>query len=154
MARNDQILAFAVASECMAAVFVAEGKLKEWKMWRRAVEDTTIARSKFRIMVAKLSPDLILIEDPWTNTKKSGQSLAVLQTLAQAAEDEPVGHALMERVQRYENRYDEAKILSERFPQIRAWCPKPPKSFETESRHLVYFEALAYVAEALDAPEV
>ena len=152
MATYDRILAFAVATGQTATVFVVGGKLMDWQMWREARECPTRTRSELRVMVATLNPTLIVSEDPdGLNCRKRGKSLKLLRPLVQAAADEPVTHIKLERPRRYENRYDEAKALCQRFPEIAAWCPDKVKSYESEPRSLTYFEALAYVAEVLEA---
>ena len=152
MATYDRILAFAVATGQTATVFVVDGKLMDWQMWREATGCPTRTRSELRVMIAKLNPTLIISEDPdGPKCRKRGKSLKLLRVLVQAAADEPVTHLKLERPRRYENRYEEAEALCRRFPEIAAWCPKKVKSYESEPRSLTYFEALAYVAEVLEA---
>lgn len=103
-------------------------------------------------MIATLNPTLIVSEEPDApSCRKRGKSLKLLLTLVQAAADDPVRHIKLERPRLYENRYEVAKALCHRFPEIAAWCPEKVKSYESEPRSLTYFEALAYVAEVLEA---
>ena len=152
MATYDRILAFAVATGQTATVFVVGGKLMDWQMWREVTASPTRTRSELRVLIATLNPTLIVSEDPDSlNCRKNGKSLTLLRTLVQAAADDPVTHIKLDRPRRYENRYEEAAALCRRFPEIAAWCPKKPEIYESEPRSLTYFEALAYVAEVLDA---
>ena len=151
MATYDRILAFAVATGQTATVFVVSGKLMDWQMWREVTASPTRTRSELRVMIATLNPTLIVSEDPDSlNCRKKGKSLELLRTLVQAAADDPVPHIKLDRPRRYENRYQEAEALCQRFPEIAAWCPKKPEIYESEPRSLTYFEALAYVAEVLE----
>ena len=146
----DRILAFAVATGQMATVFVVDGKLMDWQMWREARDCPTQARSRLRVVIATLEPTLIVSEDPAGRCRKRGKSLKLLRFLVQAAADEPVTHIKLARPRHYENRYEEAEALCWRFPEIAAWCPEKVRSYESEPRTLTYFEALAYVAEVLE----
>ncbi|MCA8929758.1 MAG: hypothetical protein KDC18_16985 [Alphaproteobacteria bacterium] len=134
----------------MAIVFVAHGKLRDWQMWRQVTDCPTKARSKLRVLIATYDPDLIACEDPGQGCRKRGKSLRLLQTLVQAVADEPIRHVKLPRPRQYRTRYEEAKVLAQRFPEISAWCPEPRKSFEKDAKNLTYFEALAYAAEVLD----
>lgn len=137
----------------MATVFVVQGKLRDWQMWRQVTGCPTKARSKLRILMATYEPTLIACEDPDQGCRKRGKSLKLLRTLVQAVADEPIRHAKLPRPRHYRTRYEEAEALSRRFPEISPWCPKPRKSYENDAKNLTYFEALAYAAAVLDTME-
>lgn len=57
------------------------------------------------------------------------------------------------RVQRertYRNRYEEARALAARYPEIAGYVPKAARFYELPSKNLLYFEALALAAVARD----
>lgn len=134
----------------MAAVSLLGGELKDWRMWSGGKQLEANARSSLRILVASFNADIVVTESPFGPTAKTGRSLRILRTLTQAAEDEPIEHFRITRVQAYRNRYEEARVLANRFPPISGFCPVELKSYENEPRNLLYFEALSFAVTALD----
>ena len=104
----------------------------------------------FRVAIAELEPTVLVLEDPDSGCRKRGQSLMILRSLVQAAEDEPIASVRVRRVPGKLTRYDEAKVLAKRFPEIEPWCPKDAQWFNGRSKHLLYFEALALAAAVID----
>ena len=151
MRRDASILALAVSSGQLAYMLLEQGAPAHWYLWRGVTRDPLVARSKARTVIARLCPDVVVIEDPWNGCRKTGQSLAVLQTLAQAIADEPVRAIRLRRPARFPNRYEEAWALCDRFPLLKPWRPEKPAFYDPEPRHLLVFEALALATDVHDA---
>jgi hypothetical protein len=147
---RKRVLAIAVASGKVAYVFLIDGKLKDWHCSRAASLSAPKGRSLFRRAVARFEPSLVVTEDPFKPTRKSGCSLEVLNALVQELTDSATPHYLVQRDQQFANKYDEAQSLAERFPTIAPWLPKTPKIWEAEPVSAIYFEALSMAALIID----
>ncbi|WP_205389841.1 hypothetical protein [Sulfitobacter sp. SK011] len=100
--------------------------------------------------MARFEPDLVVTEDPFKPTRKSGSSLEILNALVQELTDSATPHHLVQRNQQFANKYDEAKVLAKRFPAITPWLPKTPKIWEAEPVNAIYFEALSMAVQIED----
>ncbi|MEQ9180457.1 MAG: hypothetical protein RIF44_17335 [Nitratireductor sp.] len=153
MANYERILALAVASGFMVVIVMHKGQLAHWQRWRDKAACPPKARSAFRTVVAQYRPDVIVCEDPDRRCRKSGASLRLLRTLAQAADDEAVRSIRLPRIYAYRNRYEEAVALCDRFPEFELWRPKRWGSYERAPKDIIFFEALAFAAVVMDAPD-
>lgn len=147
----SQVLAFAVNSEGAATVFLVDGRLKDWRRWRRDISAGPLTRSKLLLTLYELEPDAVVTEDPDNGCNKWGQSLTVLRTLVQAVEDEPVRVIHVRPTLRHRNRHEEAYALLLRFPQIDTQTPKARTAYDIDPRNLLFFEALSYAVAIIDA---
>ncbi|AGI68690.1 hypothetical protein OAN307_c31560 [Octadecabacter antarcticus 307] len=147
---RKRVLAIAVASGKVAYVFLIDGKLKDWHCSRAASLSAPKGRSLFRRAVARFEPSLVVTEDPFKPTRKSGISLEVLNALVQELTDSATPHHLVQRDQQFANKYHEAQSLAKRFPAIAPWLPKTPKIWEAEPVSAIYFEALSMAALIID----
>jgi hypothetical protein len=100
--------------------------------------------------VARFEPSLVVTEDPFKPTRKSGSALQVLNALVQDLTDSATPHHLVQRDQQFANKYDEAQALADRFPAIAPWLPKTPQIWEAEPVSAIYFEALSMAVLIID----
>jgi hypothetical protein len=147
---RKRVLAVAVASGKMAYVFLIDGKLKDWHCSRAASLSPPKGRSLLRRAVARLEPDLVVSEDPFKPTRKSGSSKDSLYALVQELTDSATPHRLVQRGQQFANKYEEAHVLAKRFPALAPWLPKTPKIWEAEPVSAIYFEALSMAVLIID----
>jgi hypothetical protein len=147
---RKRVLAIAVASGKVAYAFLIDGKLKDWHCSRAASLSAPKGRSLLRRAVARFEPSLVVTEDPFKPTRKSGSSLQVLNALVQDLTDSAIPHRLVQRDQQFANKYDEAQALADRFPAIAPWLPKTPQIWEAEPVSAIYFEALSMAALIID----
>ena len=147
---RKRVLAIAAASGKVAYVFLIDGKLKDWHCSRAASLSTPKGRSLLRRAVARFEPSLVVTEDPFKPTRKSGSALQVLNALVQDLTDSATPHHLVRRDQQFANKYDEAQALADRFPAIAPWLPKTPQIWEAEPVSAIYFEALSMAALIVD----
>ena len=148
---RKRVLAVAVASGKVAYVFLIDGRLKDWHCSRTASLSGPKGRSLLRRSVARFEPDLVVTEDPFKPTRKSGSSKDVLFALVQELTDSATPHHLVQRDQQFANKYDEAQALAKRFPAIAPWLPKTPRIWEAEPVSAIYFEALSMAVQVLEA---
>ena len=96
-----------------------------------------------RMAIAQYKPDLVVIESPYGPTRKYGKPHEILLAMAQDLTDSAIPHRLVNRVQAYNNKYEEATELAKWFPEISPWLPKTRRLWDNEPTEMVYFEALA-----------
>ncbi len=149
--RRRSVLAVAVASGAASWVYLVDGDLKDWEMWREQTANHAKARSLLRNLMARYEPDTVVTEDPDRNCAKSGNALKLLQVLAQDARDQAPHHVRVVRGRNSQTKYDEAKDLSRRFPALAAYLPDEPKLSKREERRLIIFEALSLALAASEA---
>lgn len=142
-AKHERVLAIAVASGRFATVLVVRGKIKDWRCWRRAFDNETKARSILRVLIAEQKPDVIVLEDPDRDCPKAGQTLRLLRAFAQMAQDDPIPHLRIQRSHGYRDKYEEAKALAEKYPELDLWVPPREACYASEPKRIVVFEALA-----------
>lgn len=145
-----RVLALAVAYGKLGYVLLIDGVLKDWHCSREASLEATRGRSLLRKVIARLEPDLVVIEDPHGGTRKFGKSRDVLLTLAQELTDSATPHQCVTREQSFANKYVEAEALAKRFPEIAPWLPNTPKIWESEPANTIYFEALSMAVTVLE----
>lgn len=153
MAHYERILSLAVASGFLVVIVLRQGRLDHWQRWQDKTACPPQARSDFRTVVALYQPDIIVCQDPDRRCRKTGASLRLLRTLAQAADDEAVRSIRLPRVYAYRNRYEEATALCARFPEFERWRPQPWASYQRAPKELIFFEALAFAVMVMDAPD-
>jgi hypothetical protein len=145
-----RVLAVAVAYGKLGYVLLIDGVLKDWHCSREASLEATRGRSFLRKVIARLEPDLVVIEDPHGRTRKFGTSREVLLALAQELTDSATPHQRVSRKQGFANKYVEAEALTKQFPEIAPWLPHTPRIWESEPTNTIYFEALSMAVTALE----
>lgn len=149
---RKRVLTVAVAYGKLGYVLLIDGVLKDWHCSREASLMPTRGRSLLRKTIARLEPDLVVIEDPHGPSRKFGTSRDVLLALAQELIDGAVPHVRVTRKQSHANKYDEANALATRFPVIAPWLPHAPRIWESEPTNTIYFEALSMAVRVLQDP--
>lgn len=140
---RPRVLAIAVASRKIACVFLIDRALKDWQGSRAGGLSAPKGRSFLRMAIGEYQPDLVVIENPFGPTRKYGMSHKILLAMAQDLSDSGVPHRLVDRKQPHANKYAEAALLAQQFPEIAPWLPKPRRLWDNEPTEMIYFEALA-----------
>lgn len=148
---RPRVLSIAVAYRKLGYVCLIDGELKDWYCSQEAALSPTLGRSVLRLAIARLAPDLVVSEDPYFPSRKSGQSRDVLYSIAVELRDSTTPHRLVRRHQRYANKYEEAEALAERFPIIAPFLPKAPRIWQAEPGETIYFDALAMAVDVMDS---
>ncbi|MEM7172291.1 MAG: hypothetical protein AAF530_19135 [Pseudomonadota bacterium] len=133
----------AVGTGRIGYVFLVDGKLRDWRLSKKASKSPERAAKQAKIWINNLEPDVVVTERIGEHSAKSARTRALIDAIT----DIDVGRKLLnvkaKRVCSAANKYEEATVLGEQFPEIQAWVPKKPRIWETEPRNTVYFEALA-----------
>jgi hypothetical protein len=147
MARR-KMLAFAVATGRVGSVFFMGGRLMDWQMSNKASRDNIGAAEHAQNLINKYRPDVVVTQDPRSAGNKGERSLLIIDAIARTAATNNLLHIAVPRQRSFGNKYAEADMLAERYPDVAAWKPQKRRAFDNEPRNTVIFEALA-LAEAI-----
>ena len=144
-----RVLSVGVATGRFGYVFFVDGRLRDWRLSKKAAKSTELAKRQAEAWIEKLRPDVVVTEAVPERSTKSRKTRCLIDAIASAACEQGVLDVKVARVSAYKNKYEEAEALGRRFPEIAAWVPKKPRLWETEPRNTVYFEALALALEVV-----
>lgn len=142
-------LSVAVSTGRVAAVFIENGELIGWKLSRPAARTPKNAAAVVQSWVTGFAPDLMIVENPQTAFRKGKHTKAILSAIAAVFEAAKGLDIQLSRLQVYQDKYDEARTLAKRYPQIAPLLPPKPPIWRSEPRNMGYYEALA-LAEQLN----
>ena len=141
--RRKTVLALAVRASRVGYVYLVDGKATDWHLSEQASKSPAMTKRRMSEWLRQFKPDVVVLEDHRTATRKSGKNRAIIKALLRTAQKHNTKVVELRREQHYPNRYDEARELAELFPELAAWRPDKPEPWVREPRNLVYFECLA-----------
>ena len=95
-------------------------------------------------------PQLLVTERIPKDSRKGDNTRALINAISKAGQDADIKWGLVDRVQPYKNKYEEAGALAARFPELQRRLPKTRKEWESEPRQTILFEALSMGLLVLD----
>lgn len=140
MARR--LLAIAAATGRVGYVFLIGRRLLDWRVSEKAAMSSTKAAGEAQKWINDLQPEIVVTEKPGPRSKKDGKTLELNAAIARTAGHNYLLDISAERVPERANKYDEAEVLAERYPEIAAWLPEKRRFYDNEPRNIVLFEAL------------
>jgi len=150
MASNaPAVLSIAARSGRIAYVFFGRSELKAWSTSRKGSKNARAAFAVVGSWIAQFVPDIIIVEDYRTATRKGRNTKAIIRAIENVAKNTSAGICVVDRQQMFKNNIDEARQFAKQYPEIKAWVPDRPKLWESEPRNIIYFEALALAKQAL-----
>ena len=150
MASNTPaVLSIAARSGRIAYVFFDGSELKAWSTSRKGSKNARAASAVVGGWIAQFVPDIIIVEDYRTATRKGRNTKAIIRTIEKVAKNTSAGICVVDRKQMFRNNIDEARQFAQQYPELKAWVPDRPKLWESEPRNIIYFEALALAKQAL-----
>ena len=152
MERIASALAVAVRTGCIAYVYLENGKPVRWGMSRKATKSTQNAAQIVKSWLDDFSPDLLISENSETAYSKGVRSRQILETIGELFETADGLNVRLTRVQSYQNKFQEAKALAQKYPELKHLCPLQPPIWMPKPRNLSYFEALSFVEQLKAKP--
>lgn len=143
-----RMLVFAAATGRVGSVFFIGNRLMDWQMSTKASRDNLRAAEHTQNLINKYRPDVVVTQDPRSAHSKGELSIVLIEAMARTAASNDLLHVAVPRQRVFGNKYAEAEMLAERYPEVAAWKPQKRRAFDNEPRNTVLFEALA-LAEAL-----
>ena len=145
-----KVLAIAAATGRIGYVFFISGKLRDWGLSRKASKSPALAAAQTKMWIEQLSPDAVVTEKVAKTSAKSAKTKYMIEAINMVASREQLLDIQVARVSDFKNKYDEAKHLGERFPEMSIWVPRPRRIWEPEPRNTILFEALSLACTAME----
>lgn len=145
-----RLLVVAAATGRVGSVFFIGNRLMDWQMSTKASRDNLRAAEHMQSLINKYHPDVVVTQDPRSARSKGELSLVLIEAMARTATANDLLHIAAPRQRAFGNKYAEAEILAERYPEVAAWKPQKRRAFDNEPRNTVLFEALALAEVILD----
>lgn len=142
------VLALAARHGRIAFVFLKNGQPKDWALSCKGSKSWHNAATLTGEWIMRFDPDVVVIEDPGTAKRKKANTKALLRAMIRVAERSPAMVAKPQRVQHFNNKYEEAQGWVDVFPQLSSKLPPKRRLWDPEPRNLVFFEALTLAQEA------
>ena len=137
------VLAVAANASRVGYVFLIAGTPYDWGISLRANDSPQAAYQFTTEKIAYYQPELLVTERTSSNPHKGERARDLINAIWKAAQDTDIGWACVDRAQTFPNKYIEAAVLAERFPELLAWLPKTRTLWDEEPRRMIIFEALA-----------
>ncbi len=145
-----KLLAFSAATGRVGSVFFIGKRLMDWQMSGKAAHDGNGAAAHAQRLIDRYQPDIVVTQDLRSAGSKGARSHNVTAAIAQTAADNDLLHVAIPRPRTFDNKYAEAEMLAERYPEVAAWKPQKRRTFDNEPRNTVLFEALALAEAVID----
>lgn len=142
MAEPNRVVALAVASGRIGAVFFIGNRLMDWRMSDKAATSVTAAADFARKLIAELTPHVFVTEQVAATQFKGDNTKLLIEAVALVASEHELLDVSVPRLFAFANKYDEADALVGRYPELAGWKPKRRRFFDDEPRSTVLFEAL------------
>ena len=145
-----RVLAFAAARGRIGSVVLDGNLLIDWRISDKAADSPQAATAFAERMFAEFSPDVVVTEEVLLARHKGKRTVALIETLAEAAENHSLMSITLPRRQNYANKYVEADALTAQFPELAPWQPPPRRFYDNEPRNTVLFEALSLALQLVE----
>lgn len=148
-----RILAIAASTGRVGCVFIVGGRLVDWWTSDKASRSPNDAAELAKKWIAHYRPDAVVTEKTSSAEKKGQAAKAVTEAIANVAADHvDVLDISVVHTQEFKDKYEEASVLAEQYPDLKPWLPKKRRFFDREPRNIVIFEALALALIVIKRP--
>jgi hypothetical protein len=147
-----RILSIAAATGRIAYVYLIGDRLMDWRISDKASTSTEEARAASARWIETLQPDVVVTEIAVSKTRKGDNTRQLIEAMAIVAEESNALDVKVTREQSFANKYEEAAVLADRYPELSPWVPRKRRFFDNEHRNTVLFEALALAQSVLRNP--
>ena len=140
----------AVATGRIGYVYLVGDQLKDWGLSRKASRSSKLAAAQAERWTGDLNPDIVVTEKVSLQSTKSAKTRSLIAAIQVVTAQANVLDMFVTHNSEFRNKYEEAKHLAERFPEIAAWVPRARRIWEPEPKNTVLFEALAMATVIID----
>lgn len=145
----NRVLAVAAATGRIGMVFLIGNRLMDWQISGKAAKSPDLAARFAASIIHSHHPDVFITEKIDAARNKGDKAKALVAAMAGIAAENALLDIAVERPHDFPNKYAEAAVLIERYPEIAAWQPTR-RFFDNEPRNTVLFEALALALHMLN----
>ena len=148
-----KVLSIAVATGRAGYVYLQGSTLLDWGVAVKAIRNTTEFAGYVQDLILKLKPDVLVTERCDDRSRKGEKSIRLIRAVAELASHNTVLDVSVPRPRTYPSRYEEAKALARRYPEVAGYAPdqKCPV-YSAEARGMILFEALALAERVIFGP--
>jgi len=123
-----------------------------WKMTSKGAKRPDAAAAFAKKMIDRYAPDWVIFEDPKMARCKGENTKQLISAMIKVARHSQANCMVVERVQGFKNKYEEADALIKKHPKLHAVAIKRDRAFDLEPRATVVFEAVALAEAAQRRP--
>lgn len=145
----NRVLAVAAATGRIGMVFLIGNRLMDWQISGKAAKSPEQAARFAASIIQSRRPDVFITEKIDAARNKGDKAKALVAAMAAIAAKHELLDIAVNRPHDFPNKYAEAAVLIERYPEIAAWQPTR-RFFDNEPRNTVLFEALALADKVLE----
>ena len=138
-----RVLAIAVATGRVGYVLLENDKLVDWGISRVAARSPEKAREVASDWIRKLDPEAVVTEKLGSNRHKRGKTLKLMEAVTRSARESAAINVTTAKARSYRDKYEEAKALAKRYPELLPRLAKKPAIWLNEPRRMILFEALS-----------
>src|SRR5690349_6869269 len=136
MTRLRRVMGIAVSYGKMGFAYLVDGELMDWKLSIDASRSAEAASRQAEKWIGYYELDAVVIEDPEI-TRKGRHTQSLQGAVADAARRLRIEVVLAPRRAENANKYAEAAVLAEEFPQLAPWLPEKRRLWEQEPRYII-----------------
>lgn len=136
-------LAIAAARGRLGFALLENEQLADWGLSQVAASSTQEAARITNYWLAHMKPEVIVTECIASGCRKRGKTIEILEAINKVATDVPILNVTVSKVQAFQNKYEEARALAKRFPELKPKLAEKPAIWETEPRRMIIFEAVS-----------
>jgi hypothetical protein len=140
---NYKIMSVAVSSGKVGMVMFKDKQLTVLKTSKKASKSTENAKTQITAWIQKFQPDCIVTEQLDETSRKHGRTPELIEAMTEVIHELPILHCEVSRTQEHQNKFEEAKELSGRYPVLGKYLPNKRKIWEAEDNRMMLFEAAA-----------
>lgn len=148
-----RVLSIAVASGRAGYVCLQGGQLLDWGIAIKAAKTGTDLVGFVQELINRLRPDVVVTELTTGLCRKGERVKDLIQSIARIASHNEVLDVSVERPRRFPTKFEEARDIAKRFPEIRGYLPmRKRRIFDFEPRGMAMFEAIALAEAVIHGP--
>lgn len=118
-------------------------KLIDWGVSRVACQTPETAAAKVLEWIELLYPGAVVTERVGSNARKRGKTLDLMKAVYRSVQDSDVISVTTTKVRHHKDKYREARVLAEEFPELLNLVPNKPACWLNRPKSMILFEALA-----------
>jgi hypothetical protein len=139
-----RVMGIAVSAGRLGCVLLCNGNLVDCGYYRACTRSAHKTGNKTRELIALHCPEVVVTELPGSNKRKRGKTQGLMEAVTLAAKESEAVSMTSTKRRTYRDKYQEAKVLAERFPELLPRVPTKPKFWLNEPRRMILFEALSF----------
>ncbi|MEM8548879.1 MAG: hypothetical protein AAGF46_12040 [Pseudomonadota bacterium] len=148
-----KVLAVAVAYRRVGHVLLDGPQLLDWAVTTSVSGNATDLVAFVQEQINELQPGVVVTEKLDDDCKKGKSVRALIHSVAELASHNYVLDVTVPRPRTFPSKYEEAKDLVSRHPELIGYLPERKRRFyEVEPRNMIVFEALALAEAVISGP--